>query len=326
MHPPLATSPQRCLADVENTMLAWTSRVRLVSRCLRVDVQMLHSGDDLLSVFSDGNLQQDPSEFLGCLLSFVEDASRVEGASTGLTRLRGGDAVLKGMPAAQRAPAKAVMKGLEQQRSCALSDLIRHSVVETTACAGGHAGTRHDSRICLQVPLQQDGGDSWWGEAPETLQQAVQRAFAAQALPDSLCTAPGCKHRQSRHKHEAVCLLPQLLAVHIMRFAFDAASCKVRKVETPLEVLEWLDVAPVCNQAVMDALALSDGGFSYRLTAVCHHDGRDAHCGHYWATCRNAYDGVWRRYNDTDVREATCPAGVDTTGYLLFYERVQKSV
>jgi len=224
-------------------MLAWTSRVRLVSRCLRVDVQMLHSGDDLLSVFSDGNLQQDPSEFLGCLLSFVEDASRVEGASTGLTRLRGGDAVLKGMR--------------------------------------------------LQVPLQQDGGDSWWGEAPETLQQAVQRAFAAQALPDSLCTAPGCKHRQSRHKHEAVCLLPQLLAVHIMRFAFDAASCKVRKVETPLEVLEWLDVAPVCNQAVMDALALSEGGFSYRLTAVCHHDGRDAHCGHYWATCRNACDGVW---------------------------------
>ena len=122
---------------------------------------------------------------------------------------------------------------------------------------------------------------------------------------------------------ETVCQLPDILFIQLKRFQHNGIASKV---STEIVVPEYLDLRPFCATAVMTHLDLDAGGFIYRLTSTCHHTGESVNSGHYWATCRGMLDGVWRRYDDEVVTEIACPVGLDTTGYLFFYERVGNAV
>ena len=282
-------------------------------------MQISRCGLDQLADFANIRVQQDPSEFICCLVTFMEAAIKTPGPPPALSHLS--SALLSRVPAAQRAKAEAVVTGLQQQHRCPLSDLLRHSVVHTTTCAAGHMAVQHESRLMMRVHLDRDAGECapWGGEAPETLQEALERGFGPEPLPDCRCDVPGCQH--SRTKCEAVCTLPPLLVVQVLRSRFNRATLKMEKVTAELDIPEVLDLAPICDSALAAALCVPQQS-KYLLRGMCHHDGSDATGGHYWATCRGGSDGVWRRYDDAEVADAACPAGRDATGYLLFYERL----
>ena len=87
--------------------------------------------------------------------------------------------------------------------------------------------------------------------------------------------------------------LPKILCIQLLRFVFDVATMRRKKLS---EV--------VALPLILDLAFLSDSGSKpslYQLAAVCLHSGT-AHGGHYHAFAWDPCSGAWRDANDTRVQ------------------------
>lgn len=130
--------------------------------------------------------------------------------------------------------------------------------------------------------------------------------------------------------------LPDCLVLQLMRFQYDAALQRSRKIKTAVSVpLHSLDLSHIIYDAVtcrQDLTASqnegSDGaGCHYSLYGVCLHLGAESTSyGHYVSYAR-AVDGKWYMFDDENVAHVSDMAAelrskaVQENCYLLFYRR-----
>ena len=125
--------------------------------------------------------------------------------------------------------------------------------------------------------------------------------------------------------------LPKILCIQLLRFVFDVATMRRKKLS---EV--------VALPLILDLAFLSDSGIgpsSYQLAAVCLHSGT-AHGGHYHAFAWDPCSGAWRDANDTRVQvlsakqcsalfgaadDAQPQALHSADAYFLLYRRVSQT-
>jgi ubiquitin carboxyl-terminal hydrolase 8 len=132
--------------------------------------------------------------------------------------------------------------------------------------------------------------------------------------------------------------LPQYLVIHLKRFRNDDYGRVARKVHTVIDFpLRGLDMSPYTlpppdaaeQQRIAQAAAPTEMAadpamtppYVYDAYAVLQHIGSDLTHGHYTTAVRDRMKKVWRKYNDTIVRDIE-PTGLQNReAYILFYER-----
>jgi ubiquitin C-terminal hydrolase len=69
------------------------------------------------------------------------------------------------------------------------------------------------------------------------------------------------------------------------------------------------------------SLNYDNKGTKYNLSSICIQSG-SLQGGHYYAICRNELDGIWREYNDTNVKQVNEEYLLKQKPYCLFYRRI----
>jgi ubiquitin carboxyl-terminal hydrolase 8 len=126
--------------------------------------------------------------------------------------------------------------------------------------------------------------------------------------------------------------------IHLKRFRNDDYGRVARKVHTVIDFpLRGLDMSPYTlpppdaaeQQRIAQAAAPTEMApdpamtppYVYDAYAVLQHIGSDLTHGHYTTAVRDRMKKVWRKYNDTIVRDIE-PTGLQNReAYILFYER-----
>lgn len=163
--------------------------------------------------------------------------------------------------------------------------------------------------------------------AGHQLQHCLSKFFAPETLEGRCYCTPRDVAVHAK-KQFSLHVAPPVLIIHLKRF--DAAGRKVNKhIEFPLE----LDVAPFCSSSSSSsgqATGSGDGdeavkrgtrGTRYQLNALCIHEGRSIHYGHYYAIARES-NGAWYEYNDSQVRRLSEDEALRSQAYILFYSRI----
>lgn len=209
---------------------------------------------------------------------------------------------------------------------------------------GGQTMSRLRCRSCSFVSTTWEFFSSISVEIPHAAPAATLDQCLAQFCRDEplggeerwIC--PRCKVHREATKQITFTRLPQYLVVHLKRFRNDDYGRAARKLHTVIDFpLRGLDMSPYTlpppdaaeQQRIASLAAPQEKApdpamtppYSYDAYAVLQHIGGDLTHGHYTTAVRDRMKRVWRKYNDTVVREID-PAGLQNKeAYILFYER-----
>ncbi|XP_062513728.1 ubiquitin carboxyl-terminal hydrolase 48-like isoform X2 [Corticium candelabrum] len=103
-----------------------------------------------------------------------------------------------------------------------------------------------------------------------------------------------CLRKQNATRQIAMESLPPVLNMQLLRFVFDRATFRKRKLNSYLQFPEELDMAPYLT-------GYEGNGIMYDLTAVLTHHGPSAHSGHYIAYIYKKDNVSWWKFDDKDV-------------------------
>lgn len=185
-----------------------------------------------------------------------------------------------------------------------------------------YQSARTEKYMDLQVPIQDCS----------SLEEALRKLVEPEVMEGDnqwLCEELGKK--VDALKGLTIESLPKILCIQLLRFVFDVATMRRKKLS---EV--------VALPLILDLAFLSDSGIgpsSYQLAAVCLHSGT-AHGGHYHAFAWDPCSGAWRDANDTRVQvlsakqcsalfgaadDAQPQALHSADAYFLLYRRVSQT-
>lgn len=108
--------------------------------------------------------------------------------------------------------------------------------------------------------------------------------------------------------------VPEILVIQLKRFNFELMKKNSKIVHFPVT---GLNIESMVSQVNIESM--HNKSFMYDLHCVINHEG-GVNCGHYYALCKNKSDGVWYRYNDTNVTKNSGKI-VTSAAYMLFYFR-----
>ncbi|XP_054098244.2 ubl carboxyl-terminal hydrolase 18 isoform X2 [Callithrix jacchus] len=170
-----------------------------------------------------------------------------------------------------------------------------------------------DSLICLDCAVERSRNSSMLtlplslfdvdSRPLKTLEDALHYFFQPRELSSkSTCFCDNCGKKTRGKQVLKLTHLPQTLTIHLMRFSIR--NSQTRKICHSLyfpQILDFSQVLPM-EREICDAEEQPGG--QYELFAVVAHVG-SADAGHYCAYIRNAVDGRWFCFNDSNI----CPAG-----------------
>ena len=210
------------------------------------------------------------------------------------------------------------------------------SRLRCTKC--GHTSTTYEAFFSISVEIPRVPPRTTL-TLPECLRSYCQEERLA---GDEEWRCPRCRRAREATKRLRITRLPQVLVVHLKRFAAGRAEgiAAARKVHTPVDFpLRSLDMEPY----TLDARPAPPGRpgdeqypddavtppFLYDAFGVLRHIGSTGNGGHYVALVKDGARGVWRKFDDDRV------ADVDPTrlrsqdrlqneqAYIVFYERAK---
>eukprot|EP01029_Cantina_marsupialis_P002543 TRINITY_DN1237_c1_g2_i4.p1 TRINITY_DN1237_c1_g2~~TRINITY_DN1237_c1_g2_i4.p1 ORF type:complete len:832 (+),score=272.54 TRINITY_DN1237_c1_g2_i4:226-2496(+) len=117
---------------------------------------------------------------------------------------------------------------------------------------------------------------------------------------------------QDATKRNFVMKLPNILILHLNRFATNIFTGNLQKVNSAVGFSSKLDMSPYCVE--------SHDRCQYELIGVTVHSG-GLHGGHYFCHVRNDA-GKWFEISDSSVRESTEAAALRAQAFMLFYKRI----
>jgi ubiquitin carboxyl-terminal hydrolase 8 len=187
------------------------------------------------------------------------------------------------------------------------------------------------SSVSVEIPHNQN--------QPATLDQCLAQFCRDEGLRgEESWNCPRCNATREASKQITFTRLPQYLVIHLKRFRNDDYGRVARKVHTVIDFpLRGLDLSPYTlpppdaaeQQRIAAAAAPPEmvpdpamtPPYVYDAYAVLQHIGADLTHGHYTTVVRDRMKRVWRKYNDTVVRDVEATGLQNREAYILFYER-----
>ena len=163
----------------------------------------------------------------------------------------------------------------------------------------------------------------------DSVQQSLERYVAEEMLDGDNMYRAGDHGKQRARRSTRIRRLPEVLQLHLKRFAYDWNSGALRKVNDEMAYPQRLDMAPYLSD---DADAAARKRSAYLLRSVVVHVG-GANAGHYYTFARGEDGDTWWRLDDESVRQVdfedvrresfggSAALGRAPTAYLLQYER-----
>jgi ubiquitin carboxyl-terminal hydrolase 8 len=208
---------------------------------------------------------------------------------------------------------------------------------------GGQTMSRLRCRTCAFVSTTWEFFSSVSVEIPHNTPATLDQCLAQFCRDEGLrgeesWKCPRCNVTREATKQITFTRLPQYLVIHLKRFRNDDYGRVARKVHTVIDFpLRGLDMSPYTlpppdaaeQQRIAQAAAPPElvpdpamtPPYTYDAYAVLQHIGGDLTHGHYTTAVRDRMKKVWRKYNDTIVRDIE-PVGLQNKeAYILFYER-----
>ncbi|XP_065839962.1 ubiquitin carboxyl-terminal hydrolase 48-like isoform X2 [Oscarella lobularis] len=128
------------------------------------------------------------------------------------------------------------------------------------------------------------------------LQECIQDFLQEEKLEgDDQYYCSWCCQKQNASRRIVVESLPPILNIQLLRFVFDRATFKKKKLSSYLQFPQELDMSPYTD--VTDPST----SFVYNLTAVLTHQGPSAYSGHYIAYLYKKEMDSWWSFNDETV-------------------------
>ncbi|XP_032125468.1 ubl carboxyl-terminal hydrolase 18 isoform X2 [Sapajus apella] len=198
-----------------------------------------------------------------------------------------------------------------------------------------------DSLICLNCAVERSRNSSMLtlplslfdvdSKPLKTLEDALHFFFQPRELSSkSTCFCDNCGKKTRGKQVLKLTHLPQTLTIHLMRFSIR--NSQTRKVCHSLYFPQSLDFSHVLPMQGEIRDAEEQPGGQYELFAVVAHVGM-ADSGHYCAYIRNAVDGKWFCFNDSNIcsvswEDIQCTYGNPNyhwqeTAYLLVYMKAE---
>lgn len=206
--------------------------------------------------------------------------------------------------------------------------LLRHDSIIVDRCQGMHRShvtcphcgkesVKFDVYSTISLPLVPAKTGS---SIP--LAECLKNFTAGEQLDeDNAWYCSSCKKDVCALKKMALWSTPDILILHLKRFTFSASGKRGNIVRAKIKdqvnfPVDGLDLRPFIMGPIDE-----DSPPVYNLFGVSEHSGRTANSGHYTATVRNSRDGMWYRYNDSNVGVTSGEAAMTGGAYLLFYQR-----
>jgi ubiquitin C-terminal hydrolase len=114
----------------------------------------------------------------------------------------------------------------------------------------------------------------------------------------------------------AIWSVPEVLVVHLKRFAYEATSFYAYRDKLSNLVTFPIDELDITS----NVQGVSGERIVYELFAVSEHMG-GLGGGHYTAVAKNFKNGKWYNFNDSYAGETDAEKAVSTAAYVLFYRR-----
>ncbi|KAM0723515.1 hypothetical protein Q7P37_000502 [Cladosporium fusiforme] len=278
------------------------------------------------------DVQQDAKQFLEFMIETLHEDLNANWDRT----------ILQNLTPKQELYREGIPKALASRREWQRHRHREHSPIYDLF--GGQTMSRLRCRTCNFVSTTWEFFSSISVEIPTSNSATLEQCLAQFCRDEPLggeerWICPRCEVHREATKQITFTRLPQYLVIHLKRFRNDNYGRAARKVHTVIDFpLRGLDMAPytlpppnaeeqqhIAKIAVSEVEKLPDPAmtppFSYDAYAVLQHIGNDLTHGHYTTAVRDRMKKVWRKYNDTIVRDIE-PVGLQNKeAYILFYER-----
>uniref|UniRef100_K7BE95 Ubl carboxyl-terminal hydrolase 18 n=2 Tax=Pan troglodytes TaxID=9598 RepID=K7BE95_PANTR len=208
-----------------------------------------------------------------------------------------------------------------------LQDLYTIRVKDSLICVDCAMESSRNSSM-LTLPLSLFDVDS---KPLKTLEDALHCFFQPRELSSkSKCFCENCGKKTRGKQVLKLTHLPQTLTIHLMRFSIR--NSQTRKICHSLYFPQSLDFSQILPMKRESCDAEEQSRGQYELFAVIAHVGM-ADSGHYCVYIRNAVDGKWFCFNDSNIclvswEDIQCTYGNPNyhwqeTAYLLVYMKME---
>lgn len=257
---------------------------------------------------STGNVvlgrQQDAQEFLCWLLDSLHEelrqAASITSTSSAWSAVGSGDdwnEVGKNNKAS-------IMRAGEFSVSPVTSAIFAGTLRSALKQAGAKPSVSVQPFYVLPVDILADD----WGRTHPSIESALSAWASSNSITDT-----GASASQTL----ALEKLPEVLVLHLKRFAFDPMTGAMAKIDAPVSYPPKMELPEFLLSL---GLRGSTARRKYTLVALVEHHGETLSNGHYTADTRNG-DGSWAHCNDTSITAVSGQEVGTRKAYLLFYLR-----
>mmetsp|Transcript_47282 Transcript_47282/g.34569 ORF Transcript_47282/g.34569 Transcript_47282/m.34569 type:complete len:184 (+) Transcript_47282:823-1374(+) len=148
-----------------------------------------------------------------------------------------------------------------------------------------------------------------------TLDDCLKDFVKAEKMEQSGYRCEGCKRESTMRKSLSLYKLPQVLVLHLKRFA--SHSVRREKLKTRVKIEDVIDVRDCAPLLPPNTLAMTRT--RYKLFGIVHHYG-SLSGGHYISEILSLEDNKWYECDDTSVQQLRTPVSRhSSSAYVLFY-------
>jgi ubiquitin carboxyl-terminal hydrolase 4/11/15 len=165
------------------------------------------------------------------------------------------------------------------------------------------------STLEKNIKMERDKSED--SKSSVSLHHCLEKFQMPEHLSSEMWYCSKCKEHKASTKTITIYRSPVILIIHINRFKQEHWNLIKNStlIEYPLE----LDLAKYVS-------AVNEDPVLYDLVGVINHSG-DIHSGHYTSFCKNAVNGKWFLFDDSEVFTVQNNDVVHDAGYILFYKR-----
>lgn len=201
-----------------------------------------------------------------------------------------------------------IRKGVSKRTAidCMFGGKLR-SQVKCAACS--HCSDTFDPCLDISLDIQRAA----------SIEKAFMRFTETDVLDgDNKYRCDACGKRSRATKRFTVDVAPQVLVLHLKRFAWSGGGMGSGKIEKWVEYPLSFDLGSFMSIPTKNR-------HLYNLFAVLVHSGRSTHSGHYYAFVKGP-NGMWYEMDDCSVRQVSESAVLRQKAYMLFYNQKRKDV
>lgn len=265
-----------------------------------------------------GSNQQDCQEFLNFILDGLHEDMNARGNKPPLKPLTEREEMTRESMDVRDASHREWMRHLNNNDSL-ISKHVQGQYYSRLQCrVCGCQSTTYNAFSCLSIPIRLG-----YREVP--LEDCFRLFTQPELLEgDDAWNCPRCKKSQAASKAITLSRLPDILVVHLKRFAHTGGVWGSNKLGTHVTFPSELDLSSFCiisNNGGSNDHSSSNNN-RYRLYAVANHYG-SLKGGHYTSYVKREGSLGWCLYDDTRVRaHVNFEEVVNKNAYVLFYERI----